>query len=61
MLKKVVTKRNLDDNSILKDLAYWQNCSPEERISAVEILRRQYYGSSERLQRVSRIVDLGEE
>ena len=57
MIKKVVTKRKFDDNSILDDLAYWQNRSPEERISAVEILRRQYYGSSERLQRVSRIVE----
>jgi hypothetical protein len=57
MIQKVITKRNKDDNSILDDLAYWLNRSPEERISAVEILRRQYYGSSERLQRVSRIVE----
>jgi hypothetical protein len=47
----------MDENSFLDDLAYWMNRSPEERISAVEILRRQYYGSSERLQRVCRIVE----
>ncbi len=57
MIQKVITKRKKDDSSILDDLAYWQKRSPEERISAVEILRRQYYGSSGRLQRVSRIVE----
>ena len=57
MIQKVLTKRNKDYSSILDDLAYWQKRSPEERISAVEILRRQYYGSSGRLQRVSRIVE----
>ena len=57
MIKKVIAKRNLDDSSLLDDLSYWQNRPPDERISAVEILRRQYYGNSERLQRVSRIVD----
>ena len=47
----------MDESSSSDDLVYWLERSPEERISAVEILRRQYYGSSERLQRVSRIVD----
>jgi len=57
MILKVITKRKKDRNSILDDLAYWQKRSPEERISAVELLRRQYYGSTGRLQRVSRIVE----
>jgi hypothetical protein len=56
-MKKVVTKRKLEDSSHLDDLAYWLNRSSEERVSAVEILRRQHYGSSERLQRVSRVVE----
>ena len=56
-MKKVITKRKLKDNSQLNDLAFWLNRSPEERVSAVEILRRQYHGSSERLQRVSRIIE----
>ena len=56
-MKKVVIKRKLGDSSLRDDLAYWLNRPPDERISAVEILRRQYYGSSERLQRVSRIVE----
>ena len=57
MIQKVITKRKIGRSSILDDLAYWQKRSPEERISAVEILRRQYYGSTGRLQRVSRIVE----
>ena len=57
MIQKLITKRKLDDSSLLDDLAYWQSRSPEERISTVEILRRQYYGSSGRLQRFSRVVE----
>ncbi len=56
-MKKVFTKRKLKDNSQMDDLAYWLNRSPDERVSAVEILRRQYYGGSERLQRVSRVIE----
>jgi hypothetical protein len=56
-MRKVVSKRKLKDNSQLEDLEYWLNRPHEERISAVEILRRQFYGSSERLQRVSRVVE----
>ena len=55
-MKKVVTKRNLKDNSQLEDLAFWLSQPPDERISAVELLRRQYHGSSERLQRVARVI-----
>jgi len=57
MIEKVITRRRLNESSILDDLAYWLSRSPEERISAVEILRRQYYGSAGRLQKFSRIVD----
>jgi len=28
------------------DVAYWLSKSPKDRLSAVEFLRRQYYGSS---------------
>jgi 2-hydroxy-3-keto-5-methylthiopentenyl-1-phosphate phosphatase len=41
MIEKVVKKRNLNDAGAAKDdLAYWLSKTPEERISAVEILRR---------------------
>ncbi len=47
MIEKVVKKRNLNDAGAAKDdLAYWLSKTPEERISAVEILRRQYYEDS---------------
>lgn len=51
--------RHLDQS-----LPYWRDRSPEDRLSAVEVLRRQFgklpagngYGSSERLRRVLRIL-----
>ena len=54
MIKKVVTIRDLKDKA--SDLEYWLSKSPEERIEAVEILRRQTDGNTERLQRVIRII-----
>jgi hypothetical protein len=57
MIQKVVHKCSLDDsNQIQSDLEYWLSKTPEERIEAVEILRRQYHGNSERLQRVARVI-----
>jgi len=60
MIKKVITKQNLKEHfksSIKDDLSYWLSKSPEERIAAVEYLRRQYYGSTARLQRIARVVE----
>ena len=57
MIKKVVKKRKLGEYSeIEEDLAYWLSKTPEERVSAVEILRRQRHGDSARLQRVARVI-----
>ena len=50
-IKKVVKIQNLLDhkiNSMKDDLAFWLEKSPEERISAVEILRRQFHGNTTR-------------
>ena len=45
MIEKVVKKRRLEDFSEIKeDLAYWLSKSPEERVAAVELLRRQRHG-----------------
>lgn len=56
MIQKVVKKRTLDSTSqIHEDLAFWLKKSPEERIAAVEYLRRQYHGHTTRLQRVARV------
>jgi hypothetical protein len=50
-IKKVNNKNNTKD-----DLDFWLTKSSEERVSAVEFLRRQSHGSSNRLQRVIRII-----
>lgn len=56
MIKKVVKKTDLmKNNSIKEDLKYWLEKDPIERVSAVEYLRRQYHGNSDRLQRVARV------
>ena len=54
--KKIVKKMKLGDESARNDLAYWNSRPVEERIAAVETLRREYYGSSARLQRNARVV-----
>jgi hypothetical protein len=57
VIEKTVKKLDLKrDSSIKEDLAYWLNKTPKERISAIEILRRQHHGSSGRLQRSARVV-----
>ena len=57
MIEKVVRKRNLTTHSQAKeDLAYWLSRPAEERVLAVEYLRRQHHGSTGRLQRVARVI-----
>jgi hypothetical protein len=56
-IEKTVSIKNIKDkNQSQDDLQYWLGKSSEERLSAVEFLRRQYHGSSKRLQRVVRII-----
>jgi hypothetical protein len=57
MIQKTVKKRPLQDAaSTQEELAYWLSKTPEERVAAVDYLRRQYYGNTARLQRVARVV-----
>jgi hypothetical protein len=45
MIRKVVQKHKMDkDFEIRQNLEYWLSRPPEERLEAVEILRRQVYG-----------------
>ena len=61
MIRKTVQKHCLGkDSEIRKNLEYWLSRTPEERLSAVEILRRQVYGDSQGLQRVVRVVKLSQ-
>jgi hypothetical protein len=58
MIKKIVRKASLTDRSSIKrDLAYWLSRTPEERVATVDYLRRQYHGSSTRLQRSARVIE----
>ena len=60
MIKKVVCKSNLNGlQSAKDDLSYWLSRPAEERVAAVDYLRRQYYGSTERLQGVARVIQRG--
>jgi hypothetical protein len=57
MIKKVLKITQLENNTGQKeDNAYWLNKTPEERIEAVELLRKQYHGTLPRLQRVARVI-----
>jgi hypothetical protein len=55
-MQKIIKKLDLRNSDAAKnDLEFWLSRPPEERVSAVEILRRQYYGNTARLQRVVRV------
>ena len=57
MIKKVVRKSRLHSlNSAKDDLLYWLSRPAEERVATVDYLRKQYYGSTERLQKVARVI-----
>jgi hypothetical protein len=57
MICKIVKKHRLNNASSEKrDLKYWLARSPDERISAVEILRKQHNECSARLRRVARVI-----
>ena len=57
MIEKVVRKGNMKDViEVHENLAYWLSRTPEERVAAVEYLRRQHNGSSARLQRSARVI-----
>jgi hypothetical protein len=57
MIEKIINKRNLYGFlSIKEDLRYWLSKTPEERVAAVDYLRKQYHGSTERLQRSVRVI-----
>ena len=57
MIQKVVRKGKLSEfDEIKENLAYWLSRTPEERVETIEILRRQYYGNTARLERVARVI-----
>lgn len=59
MIKKIIKKGSINDDFIKNaDMEHWATKSPQERVETVEILRRQFSGSTKRLQRIVRVVQL---
>ena len=57
MMRKVAKLYHMDEyDEVRENLRYWLSRPPKERLDAVDELRRQAYGDSERLQRVARVV-----
>jgi len=57
MIRKVAKLYHMDAyDEVRENLRYWLSRPPEERLAAVDELRRQAYGDSQRLQRVVRVV-----
>jgi len=57
MIRKVVKVHHMDEyDEVRENLRYWLSRPPEERLAAVDELRRQAYGDSQRLQRVVRVI-----
>jgi hypothetical protein len=56
-MERVVHKGPLNDpDAARRDREYWLSRPSEERIAAVEILRRHFYGNPGRLERVARVI-----
>jgi hypothetical protein len=59
MIRKTVQKHKMSEyNEIRQNLEYWLSRPPEERIEAIEILRRQFYGDKypEHIQKFGRVI-----
>jgi hypothetical protein len=57
MIEKAVTRRALRNHAQSReDLAFWLARPAEERVAAVDTLRRRFYGRTTGLQRSARVV-----
>ncbi len=57
MIRRTAHKHRQDaDFEIKQNLEYWLSRPPRERLAAVDLLRRQMYGDTGRIQKVVRIV-----
>jgi hypothetical protein len=57
MIEKVVHKARLSEHDeVAQNLKFWLSKTPEERVAAIEFLRREHHGVLPRLQRVARFV-----
>ena len=61
MNRKVASLHHLDSFSEIKEnLQYWLSRPASERLEAVDYLRRQVNGNTERLQRTARVIQLSQ-
>jgi hypothetical protein len=57
MIEKTVTSLDLSkDSEVTQNLRYWLTKTPQQRLAAVDYLRKQLYGDSVGFQRVARVV-----
>ncbi len=56
MISKVVKIKEIHTERDNSDLEYWLSRSAKDRVSTVDYLRKQYYGTTARLQRVVRVI-----
>ncbi len=57
MILKTVKKHSLENYASAKEnLAFWLNRPSDERVATVDYLRKQYHGSTARLQRSARVI-----
>jgi flavorubredoxin len=57
MIKKIVAKHRVDSLSeVRQNFLYWLKKTPRQRLAAVDFLRNQLYGNTERLQRTARVI-----
>ncbi len=57
IIEKTVKRLNLTDStSARSDLAYWLTRPPEDRVAAVDLLRKQDHGGTVRPQRSARVM-----
>jgi hypothetical protein len=62
MINRTVRKLDLNNHSSSKeDLEYWLSKTTQDRIEAIELLRRQLHGSSARLQRSACVIQQTQE
>ncbi len=61
MIRKVAKLYHMDEyDEAEENLRYWLSRPPEERLAAVDELRRQCYGPTQRLQRVATVIPGGD-
>ena len=57
MIAKVVHKLRREEDTPQRDLEFWLGKTPEERLEAVEIMRKLTYGKMGRMRLVAKVIN----